>query len=97
MAFIQLVPCSVDFYAGVYGWLFRSVQMKFYNPFRWHIVEIEGKYFVRKFSFFRFVYVSFDLCTYDYIKYVFGDAAHDTEQAARNTLNRLTMKARYIG
>lgn len=29
--------------------------MKFYNPFKWHIVEYRGQYAVRKLSLFGFV------------------------------------------
>ncbi len=74
--------------------------MKFYNPFKWHIVEINGMYFVRRLSFFPvfFIYVDFaTLRTWSLKSHVYQLCKHGTEDAARNTLNRITMKARYIG
>lgn len=73
--------------------------MKFYNPFKWHIVEISGKFFVRKLFLIpvTFIYASRNACFWHYKDVAFEYCAHETEDAARNTLNRITMKARYIG
>ena len=73
--------------------------MKFYNPFKWHIVEVAGKFFVRKLFFLPvvFFYANRNNCFWNFKGVAFEYCAHETENEARNTLNRITMKARYIG
>lgn len=72
--------------------------MKFYNPFKWHIVEINGMYFVRRFSIFWWEYADFT-CRYNWTSNskFFEDCLHETEEKARLTLAKRQMKARYIG
>lgn len=73
--------------------------MKFYNPFRWHIVEICGAYYVRKIGFLCWFYAdrkdpfNWPNVTDAFWRY----GKHNTVEEARETLAMRQMKTRYIG
>ena len=61
--------------------------MKFYNPFKWHIIEQYGRFWVRKFELHGWAYMSTNDSIWSW-RFATSDCAFYSIESAQEKLNK---------